>query len=434
MRLNYASRPRILCLYAAQDTYTATVIEHLNAFWKYSTFEWSYIDSALFTKKHSCLNYYDAIVVHYSVRLPRGDLDSVTQERLRNFHGKKLLFLQDEYENTNRTKCIMKSVKFDVVFSVVPPHSLESIYPKSEFDSTKFVNNLTGYVPDEMIKQLGDLPPASKRPITLAYRGRKLSIRYGRLGFEKISIGQKVKNYCVQNKISHDIEWDEHSRIYGKSWYEFIASAKAMLGTESGSNVFDWDGDLEQSIDRYRKRVPNASDEYIFSNIIDEHEIDGLMNQVSPKVFEMAAAKTVMVLFEGYYSGILEPWEHFFPLKKDLSNMEEAVNFLRNDALVDLMTFRAYEHIVLSNKYSYGAFVAVVDNEMKTLFDDQKISNFQTRPLEGTTSAPLKTSSPFPPWLKSLIGLRSATYVYRLMSLIWRALPNRLKFFLRKIR
>ena len=38
---------------------------------------------------------------------------------------------------------------------------------------------------------------------------------------------------------------------------------------------------------------------------------------MSPRVFEAAAVRSCQILFEGRYSGILEPMVHYIPLKKD---------------------------------------------------------------------------------------------------------------------
>ena len=39
----------------------------------------------------------------------------------------------------------------------------------------------------------------------------------------------------------------KESRIYGSDWFNFIGSCRSMLGTKSGSNVFDFDGSVERA-------------------------------------------------------------------------------------------------------------------------------------------------------------------------------------------
>ena len=421
---------KVLCIYGASQTYTSTVFEHLDAFRKYSVLPWSYLDIAIFNDESEDVNSYDVVVIHYSIRLPFGQINDTGVRKLRNFRGLKILFIQDEYDNTNIVKKVIRSVPFDLVFSVVPGNSIPKIYPQDEFPQTRFVSCLTGYVPDELIGQVGKLTSPSKRSLFIAYRGRPLPIRYGRLGQEKVVIGQHVKTYCHKHGISCDIEWEESSRIYGKDWYAFISSAKAMLGSESGSNVFDWDGDLQQTIDHYRKKTPNVTESDVYQNIIEEREVDGLMNQISPRVFEMAAAKTVMVLLEGSYSGVLEPGTHFFPLKKDFSNLDQILAELRDDIKVDAMADRAYQDIILTGKYSYRQFVGMVDSEIETLFGMLKRprTGVVTPSLSKATECPVKAKPPLPVLTSPL-----AKALGRLLIALWQQIPIRVRPYLKRL-
>jgi hypothetical protein len=57
-----------------------------------------------------------------------------------------------------------------------------------------------------------------------------------------------MKAECAARGMPCDIEWTEDKRIYGSAWVDFIASCRTTLGTESGANVFDFDGTLSTSI------------------------------------------------------------------------------------------------------------------------------------------------------------------------------------------
>jgi hypothetical protein len=430
MQLLESRIKKVLCLYGASQTYTSTVFEHLDAFRKYSAFTWSYIDISIFNDEPEDVNLYDAVVVHYSVRLPFGQINDVGVRKLCDLRGLKILFIQDEYDNTNLVKKIIRFIQFDLVFSAVPANSIQKIYPPKEFPQTRFVSCLTGYVPDGLIGQIDKITPPSKRSLFIAYRGRPLPIRYGRLGQEKVVIGQHVKTYCHKHGISCDIEWDESSRIYGEDWYAFISSAKAMLGSESGSNVFDWDGDLQQTIDHFRKITPNVTESDVYQKIIEEREVDGLMNQISPRVFEMAAAKTVMVLFEGSYSGVLEPGTHFFPLKKDFSNLDQILAELRDDIKVDAMADRVHQDLIISGKYSSRQFVGMVDSEIETLFGMLMRPRTCVVPpsLSKATECPVRAKPPLPVLTSPL-----AKALGRLLIALWQQIPIRVRPYLKRL-
>jgi hypothetical protein len=371
---------QILCAYAASQTYTETVYEYLVSFSKYSKNKWTYIDSSFLDDDSLDFNIYDVFVIHYSLRLPFGQVKPSVIEKLHRSNVLKVLFIQDEYDKTNLTKKIINQAGINLVFTVVPSRSISYVYPEIDFPFTRFVNILTGYAPEDKSFFALRFTPPSRRKCFITYRSRKLPIKYGKLGFEKVKIGRDVKDYCKKMGFNHDIDWTEKSRIYGTEWYEFILSGKAMLGSESGSNVFDWDGSLESKVNDFIKNNKKLDDQSVYESVVKPYEVDGLMNQISPRIFEMATAKTVMVLYEGQYSNALTPWRHYLPLKKDLSNIAEIFAILKDGSRIDLMVDQVYEDIILSEKYSYKQFVLNIDAEIekshkethqkKTLFSD----------------------------------------------------------------
>lgn len=420
-----------MCCYASSQTFTQTVFEYLQSFVNYSNNNWSYISFENFDDPSICFDLFDAIVVHYSVRLPFGQLNARSIDRLARFHGIRALFIQDEYDHTNLTKSIIKWARFDVVFTVVPPQSLASVYPPDEFPGVRFVSNFTGYVPDNHIEHFDPLVPPSQRSLMIAYRGRPLPIRYGRLGQEKVAIGARVKSYCLSHKIPCDIAWDEQSRIYGDAWYRFISSSKSMLGSESGSNVFDWDGTLQIQIENFKKLNPGASDELVYQNVIEPCEVDGLMNQISPRIFEMAAAKTVMVLFEGAYSNVLIPNRHYIPLRKDFSNLDDVFEFLRDDVEVDAMANRTYRDLIESEKYSYKQFVAMVDRVIEASWSALAENRLSTQvgfasPHPAITRVPNRADPPIVP----------SSFEWKMQGMlyfVWRHIPNDARPYIKRL-
>jgi hypothetical protein len=353
----------VLYLYSSKETYTNTVYEHISGFDKFSKYDTFFCHQDRYQRFSVDLSRFDAVVIHYTIRLPFDQISDSTADALAQYPGLKVLFIQDEYDHTHRTWYWIKRLGIQQVFTVVPPEGISCVYPAEEFPGVHFVSNLTGYVPEGLSCQAVDFPP-SKREIIVGYRGRSLPIRYGQLGQDKIGIGCFVKKYCESKGIRHDIAWLEEARIYGPKWYEFMMSCRATLGTESGSNVFDWDGSLAGRIEGFRNANPSATDEDVFRMVVAPFEINGLMNQVSPRIFEAIAARTVLVLYEGSYSEVVTPGVHFIPLKKDGSNLDEVFELLQDGKFVDEMSERAYQDIIGSGRYSYKTFVSMVDEKI----------------------------------------------------------------------
>jgi hypothetical protein len=425
------------------------VFEHVNSLKLYSAnaFYFSHVDASSDFKLNLCL--FDAVCIHFSVRLPFDQVSQSLATSLERYRGLKFLFIQDEYDFALRTRYWILRLGFHLIFTTVPSESVEKIYPSSTFKDTRFVQVLTGYVPAQA-SLFSELPPPSRRPILVGYRGRPLPLRYGQLGFDKVRIGELVKNYCDRHQLESDIAWSEEARIYGSAWYDFLGRCRAMLGSESGSNVFDWNGDLSEVILQYKRTHPNLGHRQVYDAVIRGIEVDGLMNQVSPKIFEAIAFRTALVLFEGAYSGVVRPWDHYIMLKKDGSNLDEVFRLLRDDVYVDAMVQRAWFDVIDSGRFSYGAFVRLVDKEVARSLLDLRLpkgvgTEDQVRALSSVTLSPVRSAPPKPSTdtvVNTVVGSASGReLVWRLAIFFWLKVPEsvrsvlkpRLKQLLRKV-
>lgn len=423
----------ILYLYNATQTYTATVFEHIASFKKYSSHRSFFVHQDQCNE--ICVDYslFDAVVIHYTIRLPFDQMAERNAVQLSAYKGLKVLFIQDEYDHSHRAWDWIRRLGIQFVFTVVPQDGISRVYPPQEFPGVRFVSVLTGYVPEGLFS--GPYLPPSQRPMTVGYRGRPLPIRYGVLGREKIGVGCLVRRYCESRGITQDIAWTEEARIYGHSWYEFMSSCRSMLGSESGSNVFDWDGTLAAKIQTFREANRGATDDDVYEALIQPLEIPGLMNQISPRIFEAIASRTILILFEGAYSGVITPGVHFIPLKKDGSNLDEVFRLLADEHYVDAMAERAYQDIIACGKYSYQTFVQMVDEEVALsvrALQQQESPSAQGRFVgnigESTpiTTSPIRALPPPPP-----MGSGSQDLVMRFAIYLWIKLPEGIKDVLR---
>ncbi len=151
------------------------------------------------------------------------------------------------------------------------------------------------------------------------------------------------------------------------------------------------------------------------------------MNQISPRVFEAITLRTVLVLFEGDYSGVLQPNVHFIPLKKDGSNLSEVFLRLKDGNYVDQMAERAYQDVIASGRYSYKSFVHMVDEEMAKAISlkSREISkyldtfaNTSAKPSPITT-APIRAIPP------RFYGWKDQPMLFA--EYVWRKLPRWLR-------
>ena len=152
-----------------------------------------------------------------------------------------------------------------------------------------------------------------------------------------------------------------------------MSQCRSVLGTESGSNIFDFNGNLDLIIQNFTYMNPNASSDDIYKKLLEPLEIKNFMNQISPRIFEAIKYRCALVLFEGNYSGIIKPEKHYISLKKDGSNIEDVFRLLQDDSYVNSMTDQAYKDIIDTQNLSYYNFVKKIDSVIEQNFEDLKI-------------------------------------------------------------
>ena len=362
---------RILVAYSMAHTHVPTTHDYLAAFSSFLDAEVDYIHVTHGAIIDLNFEEYDVVINNYCVRHVYEEQVALSfADALRAYHGVKVLIAQDEYNRTNKLKAAIRDFGFDVVLTCVPAASLEYVYPRDEFPNVTFETVLTGYVPDRFIAKPISRARISGRPIVVGYRGRCLPAYYGRLGFEKYEIGRRMREYCQARAVPHDIEMSETSRIYGTAWFEFLASCRSMLGTEFGSNVFDFDGSIERAYDAITAsnggRPPSFTE---FAPAIAAHEREISMEQISPRVFECAVTRTPMVFFRGAYSGLIEPATHYIALEKDFSNVDEVFERLQDAEALEFMADRAYLHLVESGTFSYAEYMKKIQRIIAEVVD-----------------------------------------------------------------
>jgi hypothetical protein len=369
-----SARPLELLLLTYSDAPTAgTVTDHLSALGTLSRHRFRRLRIKGNLPDLLDLSRFDGVILHYSIIACQDYyVSSPARARLARFTGLKAMFIQDEYRFVDRTIAAMREFGINLLFTCVPESEIDKVYPEQALPDTVKQNVLTGYVPPLLPTRT--VPAFAARSIDIGYRGRELPLHLGRLAQEKRWIGERVAATAPSYGLVTDISCREEDRLYGEHWIDFTANCKAVLGVESGANVFDFTGELEEKIGAHLSRSPTTSFEEIERLYLSEKEGRIRLNQISPRCFEAAALRTLMILYEGEYSGILEPWRHYVPLKKDHSNMAEVVAILRDPARASEIIERAYREIALNPRYSYAFAVKAVDDAIDATVRPEMLS------------------------------------------------------------
>lgn len=351
----------VLCDYRPRGA--STVTDHINALCRHTGHKVRRITLNGDLPAALDLARFDAVIVHYSLVLSDDrHVSKRARERLREFKGLKGIFIQDEYRWVNAAVEAMDQIRADILFTCVPEDEVDKVYAQPAMSRIRKVNTLTGFVPSELLR----IPSLGyhERPIDVGYRSRKLSAVYGELGQEKWQLAVRFAADAAKYGLSADISCDEADRIYGRKWIDFVRKCRAMLGSESGASLFDFTGELRPRVEELERELPGLPFEEIRERLFPGQDARVRMNQISPRCFEAAALRTLMVLYEGQYSGILQPWRHYVPLKKDHSNMDEVVTALRDPARWQEIVDRAYEEVACDRRWSYETFADMVGRQL----------------------------------------------------------------------
>jgi hypothetical protein len=367
------------------------ILDHINSFSEYSRHQVRTLNPWGMRRSVALdLDEFDAVVIHYSLVMV-SDLyvSEDFRKKLRRFRGLKVQFLQDDYRWVDRVTAALRDVGIDVLFTVAPEPGASQIYD-SRLPGVRRVQTLTGYVPENLQMLRGR--PLAERSIDIGYRGRQLPFWVGKLSQEKVWIAQEFLARGRAYALRMDIGWREEERIYGDRWIDLIGSSRAMLGTESGASITDFDGTVERAVRGYLRAHPGASFAEVEEGVLKPYEGNVMMNVISPRVFEAAALGTALVMFPGYYSGVVQPHEHYILLEKDFSNLDEVVAQLKDDDCVRSVTERAHKHVIESGLWSYATFVRqfddVIEEEARITRGRSSTPRFYVARIERTLRVP----------------------------------------------
>lgn len=416
----------------------ATVQEHINSLAAFSQHRVRKLSILGELPRGLDLDHFDVVIIHYSLVLSRDSFISASSRTtLAQFRGLKAVFVQDEYRFVDATIAAMREVGVDVLFTCVPEPEIERVYSSEKLPGVTKVNVLTGYVPEHLLQR--PVLPYAKRPIDVGYRARKVPAWLGQLGREKYEIGYFFRNAVAAEDLVLDISFREEDRLYGEDWLNFVGRCKAMLGVESGASVFDFTGEIQRRVEDHQRRNPGVTYEELKELYFAEVDGEIALNQISPRCFEAAALRTLLVMYEGEYSGRMQPWRHYIPLKKDHSNYSEVVTALADTERVNEIIEAAYREVACNPRNTFKAFVEK--------FDDAIASSFR---IEQRALLPYLTDDEFEKlstpgwrlrcrWIKRRI-IESA-YRFLFADLLGRARPETrekvhawLRFFFRPIR
>lgn len=343
-----------------------TIMEHVNSFEKYSRFPVIKVNTECGLDPRLRDLRFPVVVFHYSLfGCEHYLIDEPWYEYFETLHDSyKIAFFQDDYHGCQKRFAFLNTWNIDCVYSLYDPRYWDQVY-RPHTTVSKIRPTLTGYV-DEIALDYRRrwVQPGRKRPIDVGYRARKLPFYMGAGGQEKWWVARDFLTHAAPLGLKTDISWHEEDRIYGAAWYKFVASCNGMLGAEAGVSISDLDGEFIKKYRALMAAEPNLTFEEVTEKLLRHYENNIPERVMSPRCFEAAALNTCQILLEGDYNGILVPWRHYLPLKRDFSNFDEVMRAFADPAMRGSIVETAFQDLVASGKYSYRTFIQGFDQAL----------------------------------------------------------------------
>jgi hypothetical protein len=274
----------------------------------------------------------------------------------------KVALPQDEYDHAVVLEDWLLELGATSVYSCFGADQRSTLYPRLG-DRVAFHETLTGFIDVRGATEVASrMAPHAERPLDVVYRATKLPYWFGSHGQLKHRIAEAVERVAGELGLRTDISTRWEDTIFGDAWLAFLMSGRAVIGCESGSSVLDRRGEIQKRItgllaeqhdltfEEVDKQMPAGWDSYAFFAI-------------SPRHLEAVVTKTAQVLVEGAYSGVLQPERHYIPVRRDLSDLAEALERVRDLEAMEAMTERAYREVYLEGHNTLEDFAAELGRE-----------------------------------------------------------------------
>jgi len=219
---------------------------------------------------------------------------------------------------------------------------------------------------------------------------------------------EKIFNFFISNKDKLNLRLnlikgdDVGKRLNRLEWVDFLNNTKATISSEAGSFYLEKDNKTIRKIVEYLKekekiyiidnnsflkkiynllpikgetkiKIKNSFKEklkniksdtdILFDNAYFEEVYEIFYKNrchsicygkaISSRHFDAIGTKTIQILIEGRYNDILKPYEHYIPVKRDLSNIEEAILLFKDTDYVKKVTENVYDLVVEKHTYKH---------------------------------------------------------------------------------
>ena len=279
---------------------------------------------------------FDAIIILHSVFSNGCALTGGMFDAVRTSAKPKAYFIGNEYKLMPEKMAFCESLNISLLITMNPSPIAQAMY-RDRLGCTVTCIPSSG-LDTEIFYPMLDW---EERPLDIGYRSYESPLYLGHNERSEIADGFLKNNN--QYRLNLDISLDPEKRFTPVAWAKFLSQCKGQLGTEAGGDYFELTDNLRNQVNQYEKEHPDATMNEIFQKFFRDYPKPVPVRTISGRHVEAAGTKTIQILFEGNYNGYLQPDKHYIPLKRDFSNIDDAIAKFRDRDYAKQIAENAYK-------------------------------------------------------------------------------------------
>src|SRR3954468_12511449 len=291
-----------------------------------------------FRSSRPAIREYDFVVVLHSAAGDRMGLLTHTAAWFQGRRGKLAVFVGNEYDLMDEKISFVQRSGADYVCTQLPIETGRALYHGSGATVVAMPHALNPHV----YRSMSD----AARPIDIGFVGDL----YDRL------IGDRertsIVDYFARAHQTHGLRVDMRlQRMPRAEWASYLNTCSGVVGAESGTYFLQRDGHALKCAKAYVKRHGEASFDAVFAACFADPGPVLNGKAISSRHFEPIGTATCQLLIEGGYNGILVADRHYIAVKRDLSNIDDAIARFKDPQYRGAITTAAHRHVMAEHTY-----------------------------------------------------------------------------------
>ena len=290
---------------------------------------------------------FDAVVLLHSVFSNACNLQGRLFEQIRKLQAPKAYFIGNEYKliPEKMSFCDELSVRLFVTQKSDP--KAQSLYhdrlgcrviglPGAGLDTEVFF-------PEK---------PFGSRTIDIGFRAYDEPWYFGHQ--ERRALAEHfLANYSDQFEL--DIAIGHESRFSQGDYAVFLNCCKAQLATEAGKDYMELDDRTRKQVNAFVNENPEPQLQEIQNIFFADRQPSPSGRSISGRQIEAAGTKTLQIMFDGHYSGYLQPDVHYLSVAKDFGNIDSVIERFGDLQTCATIIDNAFE--VVTTQLTYTALI-----------------------------------------------------------------------------